>query len=195
MTSNIKGDPGKAKTDILSYFFCQAMDSRINNATAILRDLLYMLVNQQPLLVSRIQKKHDHAGKALFKDTNTWIALSEIFIYILQDTSLKEWYRFSHVKWIASSHDWPDTEERLEMAGHKVRLYLELNTESVSTAVSKYLRHKVLQLAQTLVYQSLEEIRRWATPIKPKAFPPEPSLLYERMIQQICNSEYTDLCM
>jgi hypothetical protein len=28
-----------AKTDLLSYFFCQATDSRINNATAILRGL------------------------------------------------------------------------------------------------------------------------------------------------------------
>ena len=59
----IKGDPGKgktmllcgiinklkksiAKTDLLSYFFCQATDSRINNATAMLRGLVYLLVDQ-----------------------------------------------------------------------------------------------------------------------------------------------------
>ena len=58
----IKGDPGKgktmllcgiineleksmSKTDILSYFFCQATDSRINHATAVLRGLLYLLIN------------------------------------------------------------------------------------------------------------------------------------------------------
>jgi hypothetical protein len=93
----IKGDPGKGKTmllcgiidelqkstamtamttmttmtAVLPYFFCQATDSRINNATAILRGLLYLLINQQPSLVLHIRKKHDHAGKALFKDTNT----------------------------------------------------------------------------------------------------------------------------
>ena len=61
----IKGDPGKgktmllcgivnelkksmAKTDLLSYFFCQATDSRINNATAVLRGLLYLLVDLAP---------------------------------------------------------------------------------------------------------------------------------------------------
>jgi Cdc6-like AAA superfamily ATPase len=61
----IKGDPGKgktmllcgivnelkksmAKTDLLSYFFCQATDSRINNATALLRGLLYLLVDLAP---------------------------------------------------------------------------------------------------------------------------------------------------
>ncbi|KAF2174945.1 NACHT-domain-containing protein, partial [Zopfia rhizophila CBS 207.26] len=78
----IKGDPGKGKTMLLcgivnelkksmaktdlSYFFCQATDSRINNATAVLRGLLYLIVDQQPSLVSHIRKKHDNAGKALF---------------------------------------------------------------------------------------------------------------------------------
>ena len=58
----VKGDPGKGKTmllcgvinelqscipqtALLSYFFCQATDSRINSATAVLRGLLYMLMH------------------------------------------------------------------------------------------------------------------------------------------------------
>ena len=182
----IKGDPGKGKTMLLcgiinelnksmpktnqlSYFFCQATDSRINGATAVLRGLLYLLVNQQPSLVSHIRKKHDHAGKALFEDTNAWVALSEIFTNILQDPSLTSTYLIvdaldecvadlpklldfivqkssvsSRVKWIVSSRNWPDIEERLKRAGHKVRLCLELNAESISTAVSIFIRHKVL---------------------------------------------------
>jgi hypothetical protein len=59
-----------SKTGILSYFFCQATDSRINYTTAVLRGLLYLLLNQHPSLVLYIQKKHDHVGKALFEDTN-----------------------------------------------------------------------------------------------------------------------------
>jgi hypothetical protein len=39
-----------AKTDLLSYFFCQATDSRISNATAVLLGLVFLLVNQQPSL-------------------------------------------------------------------------------------------------------------------------------------------------
>ena len=102
----IKGDPGKGKTMLLcgiidelnkptvktaliSYFFCQATDSRLNNATAVLRGLIYKLVGQQPSLVSHIRKKYDQAGKALFKDTNAWVALSEIFTNILQTPELK----------------------------------------------------------------------------------------------------------
>ena len=59
-----------AKTDLLSYFFCQATDSRINNATAVLRGLAYLLVDEQPSLISHVRKKYDHAGKTLFEDAN-----------------------------------------------------------------------------------------------------------------------------
>jgi hypothetical protein len=105
----IKGDPGKgktmllcgiineletsiAKTDLLSYFFCQATDSRINNATALLRGLIYLLLKQQPSLISHIRDKYDYAGKALFDDVNAWVALSEIFTNVLQDPSLNSTY-------------------------------------------------------------------------------------------------------
>ena len=69
-----------AKTDLLSYFFCQATDWRINN---VLRGLLYLLVDHQPSLISHIRKKHNHEDKALFEDTNALVALSEIFTNIL----------------------------------------------------------------------------------------------------------------
>lgn len=69
----VNGDPGKGKAMLLcgiidelqsaaggrtliSYFFCQATDSRINNASAVLRGLLYMLITQQPTLVSHVHK-------------------------------------------------------------------------------------------------------------------------------------------
>jgi hypothetical protein len=60
----VKGNPGKSKmmllcglidelqssmsqSVLLSYFFCQVTDMRINSATAVLRGLLYMLVTRQ----------------------------------------------------------------------------------------------------------------------------------------------------
>ncbi|KAF2189151.1 WD40 repeat-like protein, partial [Zopfia rhizophila CBS 207.26] len=257
----IKGDPGKgktmllcgivnelkksmAKTDLLSYFFCQATDSRINNATGVLRGLLYLLADRQRSLISYIQEKHDYAGKALFEDANAWVALSEIFTNILQDQSLNSTYLIvdaldecitdlpklldfiaqkssvsSRVKWIVSSRNRPDIEERLERAGHKLRLCLELNAESVSTAVSIFIKHKVLQLGQrkkyddktrdavlshlslhandtflwvALVCQNLENTRRRKTLAKLNAFPPGLDSLYERMMEQICNSDDAD---
>ncbi|RYP75606.1 hypothetical protein DL771_002306 [Monosporascus sp. 5C6A] len=259
----IKGDPGKGKTmllcgiinelkkpiaetKLLSYFFCQATDERINNATAVLRGLLYLLVTQQPSLVSHIRKKHDHAGKALFEDVNAWVALSEIFINILQDPSLNSTYLVvdaldecvtdlpklldfivqkscvsSRVKWIVSSRNWPDIEERLKTVGHKVRLCLELNAESVFTAVSIFIQYKVLRLAQqkeynnstrdtvlrylslnaddtflwvALVCQNLVQIPRWKVLAQLEAFPPGLDALYDRMMQHISSSDDADLC-
>jgi hypothetical protein len=164
-----------AKTDIVSYFFCQATDSRINSATAVLRGLLYLLVSQQPSLVSHVRKKYDHTSKTMFEDANAWVVLTEIFTNVLQDPSLNTTYLVvdaldecvtdmlklldfivkkssvaSRVKWIVSSRNWPDIEEQLKQAGQG--LSLELNAKSVSTAVSIFIKQKVSQLAQQKDY-------------------------------------------
>ena len=190
----VKGDPGKGKTMLLCgiinelqkslpqiafllYFFCQATDSRINSATAVLRGLLYMLVRQQPSLTSHVRKKHDHAGKSLFEDANAWVALTEIFADVLQDASLSATYLIidaldecvtdlpkllsfiakqssatSRVKWIVSSRNWPVIEEELERAEHKTPLSLELNAKSVAAAVEVFIQQKVCCLAQDKRY-------------------------------------------
>jgi hypothetical protein len=46
------------------------MDARINNATAVLRGLIHMLVQQQPSLVSHVRKKYNQVGKKVFEDVN-----------------------------------------------------------------------------------------------------------------------------
>jgi hypothetical protein len=190
----VKGDPGKGKTMLfcgiinelqktacntvtVSYFFCQATDPRINTATAVLRGLLYMLVSQQPSLVSHVRKKYDDAGKTMFEDANAWVALTEIWTDVLKDLSLNLTYLIidaldecvtdllkllefvakqssasSRVKWIVSSRNWPDIQAQLERAGHKVRLSLELNAKSVAAAVAVFIRRKVDLLAQTRQY-------------------------------------------
>jgi hypothetical protein len=87
--------------------------------------------------------------------------------------------------------------------------------------LSIYIQHKVLQLAQqkkydyktrdavlqylglnandtflwvALVCQNLEKIRRWETLAELGAFPPGLDSLYQRMMEQICNSDNADLC-
>jgi hypothetical protein len=259
----IKGDPGKGKTmllcgiinelqksitktDNISYFFCQATDSRINSAAAVLRGLLFMLVNQKPSLISHVRKKYDSGGRTVFEDTNAWVVLTEIFSDVLRDPSLNITYliidaldecvtdlqkllhfiteqslNISHVKWIVSSRNWPEIEERLELASHKVRLSLELNAESVSKAVSIFIEQKVSWLAQqkkydnrtrtaviehltsnandtflwvALVCQNLEAMSKWNVLKKLNLFPPGLDSLYERMMQQIRDSDDFELC-
>jgi hypothetical protein len=183
----VKGDPGKGKTmllcglinklqspmpktELLSYFFCQATDSRINSATGVIRGLLYMLVDQQPSLMSHIRRKYDCAGKAVFEDANAWVALSEIFTSMTQDRGLETIYlvvdaldecvadlpklldlivRTStlspRIKWLVSSRNENHIEEKLKSVGDEAKLSLELkqNAEQVARAVDAYIDHKL----------------------------------------------------
>ena len=147
---------------------------------------------------------------------NPTIGLPKLLDFIVQKSSVS-----SHIKWIVSSRNQPDIEERLERAGHRVSLCLELNAESISTAVSIFTQYKVHQLVQlkkyndktrdavlshlfsnandtflwvALVCQNLEEIPQRKVLAKLNAFPPGLDSLYERMMKQIHNSEDTNLC-
>jgi hypothetical protein len=53
----------------------------------VLRGLLYLLLDQEPPLMSHVRKKFAHAGKQLFEDVDQWDALSKILANILQDSS------------------------------------------------------------------------------------------------------------
>ncbi|KAH6975630.1 NACHT domain-containing protein [Ilyonectria destructans] len=259
----IKGDPGKGKTmllcgiveelekqgkKLLSYFFCQAADSRINNATAVLRGLIYLLLDQQPSLISHVKKKYKNTGKKLFEDVNAWVALSEIFedifAEILRDSTfliidaldecmtgcqqlldliVKMSSEFPRVKWIVSSRNWPDIEEKLDNAKQKVRLHLELNQASISAAVRVFIRHRVEALAKekkydrqtrdvveqhlvsnandtflwvALVCQELADpkVRKRHMRDKLESYPPGLDPLYKRMMKYIFDSNDADLC-
>jgi hypothetical protein len=237
-----------AKSALVSYFFCQATDSRINYATAVLRGLIYLLVNQQLSLISHVRAKYDQAGETLFKDKNAWVALSEILTNILHDSSLQTTYLIidtldeceknrpellafivqnssvpSRVKWIVFSRNWPDIEEQINAAYQKVKCSLELNENSISTAVNTYIEWKIEQLVTqkkynkdtrdavqrhlssnanntflwvALVCQQLTHpnVRKHHTLTKLHAFPPGLNNLYRRMIGQIRDSEDAELC-
>ncbi|KAF5230264.1 hypothetical protein FAUST_9885 [Fusarium austroamericanum] len=258
----IKGDPGKGKTmlligivdeierhltqrkqadestshaTVLSYFFCQATDSNLNNATAVLRGLIFLLAAQRPSLASNLRKKYEHLGTKLFEGDNAFFALSDILSGMLQDPSLNgavliidaldecktnrhQLLDFitkpSRAKWIVSSRNWPDIEEKLDNAKRKVRLHLELNKDSISKAVRIYIRHKVNRLAEqkkydrqtrdtveqhlassandtflwvALVCQELEKTEAWEVLDTLKTIPAGLNDLYDRMIQHIQN--------
>jgi NACHT domain len=98
----IKGGPGKGETmlligvinelsqqlepalnsGLLSYFFCQGADSSLNNATVVLRGLIYLLLVQQTSLISHLRKEYDGAGRILFDNRegcDAFFVLSKIF--------------------------------------------------------------------------------------------------------------------
>ena len=183
----IKGDAGKGKTMLLcgiinelesavttgqlSYFFCQGTDSQLNNATAVVRGLVYLLVSQHPCLMTPLKTKYDEAGKRLFEDQNAFYALRDIFNAILQDPGLTGAYfvvdaldECEHdmpqlleiiketttasmpIKWIISSRNRPDIDRHFTTHDSRIRLSLELNAPHVSHAIELYIDHKVSQL-------------------------------------------------
>jgi NACHT domain len=196
----IKGDPGKGKTMLLCgiinelkmstaetsvvFFFCQGTDSRFNNAKAVLRGLIYLLVNQQLSLIQHLRKNYEHEEKELFDGVNAWVALSRIFTNILQDPSLKRTYLIidaldecqtgllqllnlivqessasPHIKWIVSSRYNTNVEQRLRLDESRARLSLELkeNAERVSDAVDAYIDHCVSDLAVIQQYDQYDK--------------------------------------
>ncbi|KAI3572914.1 WD40-repeat-containing domain protein [Fusarium oxysporum f. sp. albedinis] len=185
----VKGDPGKGKTmllcgiirelekstpsdGILSYFFCQATDSQINNATAVLRGLIYMLIQQQTSLISHVREQYGPDGKPLFREVNTWVALSGILRNILHDPGLKNTCLVvdaldecetdlplllgfisqnsasPRVKWIVSSRNRLDIDQQLKLRDSGMKLSLELteNASRVSSAVDAYIDAKISEL-------------------------------------------------
>ncbi|KAH7080198.1 WD40-repeat-containing domain protein [Paraphoma chrysanthemicola] len=174
----IKGDPGKGKTmllcgiieelkksatGLLSFFFCQSTDSRISSATAVLRGLILLLVNQQPSLVLHLRKKYNQAGQSVFEDANAWVALSDIFTNMTRDPDLKmaclvvdaldECEQdlpklLDLVIQTSTSSARIHIEQKLRCIDARARLSLELkqNAEQVSRAVDMYIDHKLCRL-------------------------------------------------
>ena len=167
----IRADPGKGKTMLmihiikdlqsipgsssLSFFFCQATDARLNNATAVLRGLIYRLVHQQPILISHLLEEYNTAGSKLFEGNNAFIAMSRILRNMLRDPRLNQVYLVvdaldecqsglkqllgfiieslsglsSQVKWLVSSRHKFDIETELSLEQSKTEFNIEKDAE------------------------------------------------------------------
>src|SRR3984957_7426053 len=202
----IKGDAGKGKTmlmigiidelqqqiarsgkssatEVLSYFLCQGTDSRLNTATAILKGIIYLLVIEQPFLISYLRKKYDYAVQKLSEDSSAFYSLSDVFRQMVRDPKLTATYlivdaldecevglpqlldlitwtvsaQSSCIKWILSSRNRYDIEQCLGLDDSHTRLSLELNADHISHAVDVYVDHKVSQLVSLQNDKVLQE--------------------------------------
>ncbi|KAL7935824.1 quinon protein alcohol dehydrogenase-like superfamily [Trichoderma chlorosporum] len=197
----IRGDPGKGKTMLLcgivdnlqklapsslvSFFFCQATDERINTSTAILRGLIFSLVDQRRHLLETLREPYSRQGKSLFEPPSAWYALSSILQSLLAELSnsreptcllvdaidecvseeiprildfiVKMSEELPYVKWVISSRNWPQIVEKLESLGPEAQLSLELNAKSVASAVQIYIKQKVQQLSKEKKYNKEKE--------------------------------------
>ena len=185
----VRADPGKGKTMLMiniikelqaipgsspmSFFFCQATDASLNNATAVLRGLTCKLAEQHPFLMSHLRDKYDTAGKKLFEDSNAFVAVSKILLNMLCDTRLNQVYLAvdaldecqsglkqlldfineslsdpsSRVKWIVSSRHNSDIVTKLSHDERKTELNLQKDVETeISHAVKAYIECNMREL-------------------------------------------------
>jgi hypothetical protein len=189
----VKGDPGKGKTMLLcgildelgrttklenpqakislSFFFCQATVPQLSNTCAVLRGLIYMLMKQQPSLLSHLQERFMDTGEPRFGDAEAWAALCNMFVDIVRHSSLdkiyivvdaldecvqdqgkllqfilKETKGLPSVKWITSSRNHIVQRTRLDDSQSILSLELQENAESVSLAIGAYITNRITEL-------------------------------------------------
>ncbi|KAF5680208.1 heterokaryon incompatibility protein het-E-1 [Fusarium circinatum] len=185
----INGPPGKGKTMLLcgiidelqnslrpiSFFFCQAnvKEKDLSSDVAVMRGLIYVLLEHQPSLISVIRPSYDKQKDRLFNSINSSEFLRNILTMMLQDPCLHdtillvdaldectvnrsnitnlivELSEFCNTKWIVSSREWPEIHQELVDATGLISLNLEHEHEAVSRAVKSYISKRVDYLSKT----------------------------------------------
>lgn len=156
----------------LSYFFYQSTDSHLNNAVAVLRGLIYLLVKQKTSLLSHVREQYGPDGEALVMEANAWVNLvldlqehttrpgPENVCPIINalhecETDLPQLLMFisdnssaPRVDWVVSSRSRLDIDQQLKLQDSEMKFSLELtdNAEHVSRVVDSYIAFKVSSL-------------------------------------------------
>ena len=181
----IKGPPGTGKTMLLigiirelssrpyvlnpsiAYFFFEATNMSLNNSTAALRSLLWMLFLQQPHLFSHVQQKYENAP-LVFDDDHAFVSLSSVLWKILADPDLAPAYFIidavdecaqglpqlidliatsltlsDKIKWLVSSRPTVPLDK-----GVAASSLVELDSQKLEGPVSAYIRHQLSRLTE-----------------------------------------------
>ena len=196
----IKGDPDKGKTmmaialidglshrlqtnpdlGVLSYFFYQNTDSRVNTAVSILRGLIYVLAIENDKITNPLKDESEGAGSKLFEGPNAFFDLQRILIamlkildhgtiYLVVDaldecgSELSEHLALianngvdlpPRVKWFITSRNRDEIERQLRLKSPCLKVSLELNSFHVSRAVDSYINIKAQELERKNRYTS-----------------------------------------
>ncbi|OCL11800.1 hypothetical protein AOQ84DRAFT_373660 [Glonium stellatum] len=72
---------------LLSYFFCQATDTRLNDAISVLRGLIYLLILQQNALSQYLKREYKIMGSRMSEGPNVFFVLRRILLNTLKHSS------------------------------------------------------------------------------------------------------------
>lgn len=169
----------------LSFFFCQGTNDALKTPTAVLRSLIWLLLVQEPSLVSHLLQKHKERPH-LFTDENAFIALSEAFQNILRDSRLPPTYLVvdaldeldegtdnfrsqfidiiaqsltysNKIRWLVSSRP-----EAVPESPFEPGTFVKLNTDNLKQPVAAYIEHKASSLVGRSGYdtETIEKIKQ-----------------------------------
>ncbi|KAF2165686.1 hypothetical protein M409DRAFT_23977 [Zasmidium cellare ATCC 36951] len=157
-------DPGAPG---VAYFFCQADNNQMNNATAALKGLVWLLAQQQPMLTRYLLERYRSSAGKGFSDALSCTTLSEVLGDMLKDAALQpvvlivdaldECEEASReqlldtiincsdlspkLKWIVSNRRLPAIERRLLHLQNK--LELRLDDQDLREPIRAYIDHKI----------------------------------------------------
>ncbi|PIG83846.1 hypothetical protein AARAC_001872 [Aspergillus arachidicola] len=170
----VKGPAGTGKTMLLISII-RELSSQPANATAIMRSLIWMLLIQQPDLMSHLQQDYSASGGTLFTDINASIAVSRVFekllahadpVYLVVDAldecdqGLEELIKIisrslsssNRVRWLVSSTPEIDVirQVNIRIPGTEHSLG-EVDIQSQEDRVGVYIEHKLFELRSSEV--------------------------------------------
>ncbi|KAK0719663.1 hypothetical protein B0H67DRAFT_642995 [Lasiosphaeris hirsuta] len=158
----------------LSFFFCQNSDGNLNNAVAVLKGLIYLLLVQDVSLVSYLKSDYNRMDKKAYDsaNANAFDALSNVFRHMIQHSQSETVYlavdaldecedglpdllslvretvlQENRLKWIVTSRYQVDIDENLALESPGAKLSLEVNSEAVSQAIKTYIIYKVAEVS------------------------------------------------
>jgi hypothetical protein len=149
----------------LSYFFCQAADSRVNTAISVIGGLILPMLQRHEELSSQIQATYQDK----LDGPNTWFVLCEIFETVIQNPHYKEsvfivdaldecikdcsaLLQFiiqtsDRVKWLISSRNEKRIERELQSIQPSQVLSLESNAECISNSIEIYINSRIHEIS------------------------------------------------
>ncbi|KAK6354688.1 hypothetical protein TWF696_003827 [Orbilia brochopaga] len=182
----ITGDPGKGKTMIMmnvidnlaentaknqaegrtaiAFFFCQYGDSDLNTAIAVLKGLIFNLLDQHHHLIKHLREVFDKAGTDAFEGQYAIYNLQDVLHRVFGDESIARFFLLvdaldecnvqlsklleiiqqldfihTNTKWLLTSRNRPDIEQAFEEYRLSGRISLEDNKARVNEAVKRFI--------------------------------------------------------
>ncbi|KAJ5455936.1 uncharacterized protein N7458_004200 [Penicillium daleae] len=194
----VKGGAGKGKTMIsigiiekllrlqhestmVTYFFCQNANYELNTLEAIMKGLIFQLVNQQTALGQPLRRRWDTINGRFEEDVTSWRTLWNILLEMLERCKCQRIYiivdaldecrsddmadflklivrngldRPAKIKWMLTSRLLDSVDRELLTGHNQLQVSLELNSKYVSKAVKNYIASKVEELNRRQQYRA-----------------------------------------